>query len=47
MREGMVELVLVFLAVSATGVLAQNTTGTLTGRVVDPQGLAVPERPFP
>jgi hypothetical protein len=37
-----VGLALAFLAASATGVLAQETTGTIMGRVVDPQGLVVP-----
>ncbi len=41
MRRGIVGLALAVLA-SATGVLAQDTTGTITGRVVDPQGLVVP-----
>jgi hypothetical protein len=42
MRTGIVGLALAFLAASATGVLAQETTGTIMGRVVDPQGLVVP-----
>ena len=42
MRTGIVGLALAFLAASATGVLAQETTGTITGRVIDPQGLVVP-----
>ena len=42
MRTGIVGLAPAFLAASATGVLAEETTGTITGRVVDPQGLAVP-----
>jgi hypothetical protein len=27
---------------AATGLIAQETTGTISGRIVDPQGLAVP-----
>ena len=42
MRTSIVGLALAFLAASATGVLAQETTGTNTGRVIDPQGLVVP-----
>jgi hypothetical protein len=42
MRTGIVGLALAFLAASAVGVLAQETTGTITGRVIDPQGLVVP-----
>ena len=42
MRTGIVGLALAFLAASTAGVLAQETTGTITGRVVDPQGLVVP-----
>ena len=42
MRTGIVGLALALLAASATGVLAQETTGTITGRVLDPQGLVVP-----
>ena len=42
MRTGIVGLALALLAASTAGVLAQDTTGTITGRVVDPQGLVVP-----
>ncbi len=42
MRTGIVGLALAFRAASAAGVLAQDTTGTITGRVVDPQGLVIP-----
>jgi outer membrane receptor protein involved in Fe transport len=42
MRTGIVELALAFLVGTATSVLAQQTTGTITGRVTDPQGLVVP-----
>jgi hypothetical protein len=35
-------LALTVLAVGATGALAQQTTGTITGRVMDPQGLIAP-----
>ena len=30
------------LLVAATGLVAQETTGTVSGRIIDPQGLAVP-----
>jgi hypothetical protein len=42
MRTAIVGLVLTLLATTATGVLAQDTTGTITGKVVDPQRLVVP-----
>jgi hypothetical protein len=42
MRTGIVGLALAFLAASTASVLAQETTGSITGRVVDPQGLVVP-----
>jgi hypothetical protein len=42
MRMRKVSLMLVILLVSALSALAQETTGTIKGRVVDSQGLAVP-----
>jgi hypothetical protein len=42
MRQGIVGLAVALLTTMATNVLAQNTTGTITGRVIDPQNLAVP-----
>jgi outer membrane receptor for Fe3+-dicitrate len=42
MRERALALMLVFLVAGAVDARAQETTGTITGRVVDPQGLVVP-----
>ena len=42
MPTGIVGLALALLIAGATSVLAQETTGNITGRVVDPQGLVVP-----
>jgi hypothetical protein len=42
MREGTLVIALVLLLACASSVFAQVTTGTIRGRVVDPQGLVVP-----
>ena len=42
MRERRLRLALIMLVACANTVLAQGTTGTIRGRVVDPQGLVVP-----
>jgi hypothetical protein len=42
MREGILGITLVLLLACAGNVFAQVTTGTIRGRVVDPQGLVVP-----
>ena len=42
MRLRMVVLAAVLALTSATLVRAQETTGTVTGRVTDAQGLAIP-----
>ena len=42
MRVGKVFVMLAVLVATAFPALAQETTGTIKGRVVDAQGLAVP-----